>query len=161
MDSSESSMLKIIKPPHANGIFVGYIMKMSPRWIDVQNIDERRPWRFYLPWVGGYPEGGGYDPKILTRFKTHEPTDPIRFHGFTKSVHIVSTYDTVRDTTVPFWIGKLKISGSDQDPREVAPQIKNSLSKREPLLPAALLIWLRRLGINHLCSRNLLILLIS
>ena len=99
---------KIIKPPHANGIFVGYIMKMSPRWIDVQNIDERRPWRFYLPWVGGYPEeGGGYDPKILTRFKTHEPTDPIRFSWvYKKRPTIVSTYDTVRDTTVPFWIGK-------------------------------------------------------
>jgi len=99
---------KIMKPPHPNGIFVGYIMKMSPRWIDVQNIDERRPWRFYLPWVGGYPEeGGGYDSKILTRFETHEPTDPIRFSWvFKKRPTIVSTYDTVRDITVPFWRGK-------------------------------------------------------
>ena len=113
---------KIIKPPHANGIFVGYIMKMSPRWIDVQNIDERRPWRFYLPWRGGYPEeGGGYDPKVLARFKTHEPTDPIRFSWvYRDRPTIVATYDTVKDNTVPFWIGK-KVEDIRIRPKRIAP----------------------------------------
>jgi hypothetical protein len=127
---------KIIKPPHTNGIFVGYIMKMSQRWIDVQNIDERRPWRFYLPWIGGYPEeGGGYDPKILTRFKTHEPTDPIRFSWVYKDrPTIVSTYDTVRDATVPFWLGK-KIEDIRIRPKRIAPD-KNKEQFIENKAPA-------------------------
>jgi hypothetical protein len=127
---------EVIKPPHDNGIFVGYIMKMSPRWIDVQNIDERRPWRFYLPWSGGYPEeGGGYDPKVLTRFKTHEPTDPIRFSWVYKDrPTIVSTYDTVRDTTAPFWIGK-KVEDIRIRPKRIAPH-KNKEQLIENTAPA-------------------------
>ncbi len=115
---------RTIRPSKKEGVFVGYILKMSNRWIDLQNIDEGKPWRFYLPWVGGLPEqGGGYDQKVFKAFKYHKPYEPIRFSWVYKNrPTIVSTYETVRDTFVPFWVGKkfnpvrVRIEGSSKPP---------------------------------------------
>lgn len=68
-------------PEEQGGIFEGYVLEVGDRWIDAQNKDEGKPWRFYLKWNGGYPEnGGGYDLEVLEELKNHEPTNPIRFH---------------------------------------------------------------------------------
>ena len=68
-------------PEEKGGIFEGYVLEVGDRWIDAQNKDEGKPWRFYLKWNGGYPEnGGGYDLEVLEELKNHEPTNPIRFH---------------------------------------------------------------------------------
>ena len=99
---------QILPPKTQGGIFIGYILKTSNRWIDAQNIDEGKPWRFYLPWVGGYPsEGGGYDLQILQDLKNRNPTDPIRFSWkYSSRPTVVSFYDEVRDSITPFWVGK-------------------------------------------------------
>ena len=99
---------QILPPKTQGGIFIGYILKTSNRWIDAQNIDEGKPWRFYLPWVGGYPsEGGGYDLQILRDLKNRNPTDPIRFSWkYSSRPTVVSFYDEVRDSITPFWVGK-------------------------------------------------------
>lgn len=72
--------IELIRPSKSAGIFEGYLLEVGDRWIDVQNSDEGIPWRFYLPWVGGYPQnGGGYDQKVIEPLRKHEPTDPIIF----------------------------------------------------------------------------------
>ncbi|NDH17459.1 MAG: hypothetical protein EBY48_10375 [Opitutae bacterium] len=74
----------------------------------MQNIDEGKPWRFYLPWVGGYPsDGGGYDTKILKDLQIRKATDPVRFKWkYNLRPTIVSVFDKLVDTTTPFWVGK-------------------------------------------------------
>ena len=53
-------------PNWKSELYEGYILEIGDKWIDVQNKAEGVPWRFYLPWVGGYPSsGGGYDQSIL------------------------------------------------------------------------------------------------
>lgn len=75
-----ASKIEIIRPEETDGMFAGYLLEIGDRWIDVQNSDEQVPWRFYLPWVGGYPEnGGGYDHKVIEPLRKHQPTDPILF----------------------------------------------------------------------------------
>ena len=99
---------EILHPNKRQGEFVGYIVNMSNRWVDIQNIDEGKPWRFYLPWVGGLPhQGGGYDQKVLDEFKKHEPTDPIRFSwAYYDRPTVVSVFENLTDLTLPFWVGK-------------------------------------------------------
>ena len=99
---------EVVTPKEPGGIFIGYLLKTGNRWVDVQNVQEGKPWRFYLPWVGGYPsEGGGYDRKILKQLKTRDPTDPVRFSWEYKSrPTIVSVYEKVSDVITPFWVGK-------------------------------------------------------
>ena len=48
--------VQVILPGQTGGIFKGYILETSDRWVDAQNLHEGVPWRFYLPWVGGYPK---------------------------------------------------------------------------------------------------------
>ena len=75
-----ANQIEIIRPSKSNGMFEGYLLEIGDRWIDVQNMDEKIPWRFYLPWVGGYPQnGGGYDQKVIEPLREHQPTDPILF----------------------------------------------------------------------------------
>ncbi len=72
--------IEIVRPGKGKGMFEGYLLEIGDRWIDVQNTDERIPWRFYLPWVGGYPEnGGGFDQKVIEPLREHQPTNPILF----------------------------------------------------------------------------------
>ena len=67
-------------PKDMGGVFEGYVLEVGDRWIDAQNKEEGKPWRFYLRWNGGYPEnGGGYDLTVLDKLKNHQPTNPIRF----------------------------------------------------------------------------------
>jgi len=99
---------ELLRPDFQEGIFVGYLLKISSRWIDAQNIKEGKPRRFYLPWVGGYPsEGGGYDKEILKELNERKPTDPVRFSWEYKNRPIlVSLFKKERDYTIPFWVGK-------------------------------------------------------
>jgi hypothetical protein len=72
--------IEILRPSKTSGMFEGYLLEIGDRWIDVQNSDEQIPWRFYLPWVGGYPKnGGGYDHQVIEPLREHKPTDPILF----------------------------------------------------------------------------------
>ena len=72
--------IQVIKPNWKNDLFEGYLLEIGDKWIDVQNKDEGYPWRFYLPWVGGYPQnGGGYDQSIIELLRDHKPTNPIIF----------------------------------------------------------------------------------
>ena len=99
---------EILVPKYEEGTFIGYLLKTGKRWIDVQNIEEGKPWRFYLPWVGGYPsEGGGYDRRILRDLENHNPTDPIKFSWKYRSrPTVVSVFEKVVDSITPFWVGK-------------------------------------------------------
>ncbi|MEC8044611.1 MAG: hypothetical protein VX130_08475 [Verrucomicrobiota bacterium] len=67
-------------PETKEGIFVGYVLEVGEKFVDVQNKREGKPWRFYLPWKGGFPQnGGGYDKDVLLGLKEHQPTNPLRF----------------------------------------------------------------------------------
>ena len=42
--------VQVTPPGQSGGIFKGYILGTSDRWVDAQNLHEGIPWRFYLPW---------------------------------------------------------------------------------------------------------------
>ena len=72
--------VRVLEPPDERGTFEGYILEVGDKWVDIQNHREGKPWRFYLPWLGGYPEnGGGYDRDMLRFFHDHNPRLPIYF----------------------------------------------------------------------------------
>jgi hypothetical protein len=72
--------IEVIMPEWEGELFEGYVLEIGDKWVDVQNKDEGVPWRFYLPWVGGYPSsGGGYDQAILEPLREHQPTSPVIF----------------------------------------------------------------------------------
>ena len=97
----------VLVPNYPEGMFVGYLLKTSNRWIDVQNIEEGKPWRFYLPWVGGYPsEGGGYDRKVLSQLQDQSPTDPVRFSWEYKPDPPLFRFMKKFTIKPPFWVGK-------------------------------------------------------
>jgi hypothetical protein len=128
---------QILPPKTQGGIFIGYILKTSNRWIDVQNIDEGKPWRFYLPWKGGYPsEGGGYDLDVLLDLKGRNPTDPVRLSWeYRGRPTVVSLYEKVRDSTVPFWLGK-KLPEPKSIRVQVKPSNEGTPEGKEILTPA-------------------------
>jgi len=98
-----------VTPPGQNGgIFKGYILGTSDRWVDAQNLHEGIPWRFYLPWVGGYPSnGGGYDQSLLNDLTSRMPTDPVRFKWvYDERSRIVELFEQGDDQFVPFYVGK-------------------------------------------------------
>jgi len=130
---------QVLPPKAEGGIFIGYIIRTSNRWIDAQNIDEGKPWRFYLPWVGGYPsEGGGYDLEFLLDLKSRKPTDPVRFSWEYKGrPTVVSLYEKVRDSTVPFWLGKKlpepkRIRVQTKPSNKTTPDVKEVLPPSNP-----------------------------
>ena len=117
---------EVVTPKEGGGIFIGYLLKTGKRWVDVQNVQEGKPWRFYLPWVGGYPsEGGGYDRKILKQLQNRDPSDPVRFSWEYKTrPTIVSVYEKVSDVITPFWVGKklpepkeIRVIGKPEKPK--------------------------------------------
>ena len=56
--------LDVILPRESKGVFTGKLIEIGDHWVDFENPEDRIPWRFYLRWIGGYPEnGGGYDGK--------------------------------------------------------------------------------------------------
>ena len=72
--------IELITPTWKKDLFEGYLLEIGDKWIDVQNKEEGVPWRFYLPWVGGYPQnGGGYDKSIIELLSEQKPTNPIIF----------------------------------------------------------------------------------
>lgn len=137
---------KILQPKYPEGTFVGYLLKSSNRWIDVQNPDEGKPWRFYLPWLGGYPsEGGGYNKQILRELSNRKPTDPVRFSWKYKSrPTIESVYENVIDPIIPFWVGKklpeprtIRVDRSVQESEMPDPQPPGQVSPFDMLVPSA------------------------
>ena len=131
---------EILVPKYEEGTFIGYLLKTGKRWIDVQNIEEGKPWRFYLPWVGGYPsEGGGYDRRILRDLENHNPTDPIRFSWKYRSrPTVVSVFEEVVDSITPFWVGKKlphqNRSGLYQRPRKLSFPMELNNRQSVPLI---------------------------
>jgi len=130
--------IKTIPPTQSRGIFKGYVLGKSDRWIDVQNPREGIPWRFYLPWLGGYPEnGGGYDQKVLQELNMREPTDPIRFSwAYDKRSRLVELYERGDDQFVPFYVGKTERIGR---PRSILESLekKDGLKGTNPFEQAA------------------------
>ena len=97
--------VQVILPKWKKSLFEGYVLEIGDKWIDVQNKNEGVPWRFYLPWVGGYPHsGGGYDEKILEPLREHEPTSPIIFEWkYELRPRIVKLFTREEITTKPFY----------------------------------------------------------
>ncbi|MDG1138992.1 MAG: hypothetical protein P8N49_05675 [Opitutales bacterium] len=78
--------IAVIVPVEKEGVFVGSLIEIGDHWVDFQNPDDRIPWRFYLRWVGGYPEnGGGYDGHSREELIAQKQEPLFRFHW---------TYDT-------------------------------------------------------------------
>ena len=101
--------LELLRPLQNNGVFKGYVLQTSDRWIDVQNPQEGVPWRFYLPWVGGYPQnGGGYDQGIIEEINERPANDPIRFSWiYDRRSRMVQLYGVEDYEFVPFYVGKV------------------------------------------------------
>ncbi len=69
-----------LTPEEREGIFLGKMIEVGNHWVEVENPDERKPWRFYLRWIGGYPEnGGGYDGKSREELLAKSDQPLIRF----------------------------------------------------------------------------------
>ena len=107
--------VELIMPNWKSELYEGYILEIGDKWIDVQNKAEGVPWRFYLPWVGGYPSsGGGYDQSILEPLREHQPTTPIIFEWkYQLRPRIVKLFTREQITTkafydvdeIPPWLG--------------------------------------------------------
>ena len=112
--------IQVTKPTWKNALFEGYLLEIGDKWIDVQNKNEGIPWRFYLPWVGGYPSsGGGYDQSILALLREHKPTNPIIFEwSYELRPRIVKLFSREELSFKPFyeldevpsWLGSPRLS---------------------------------------------------
>ena len=102
------NQVDIIVPPEESGTFEGYLLDVGDKWIDVQNFNEGKPWRFYLPWIGGYPQGGGgYDREMLKFFHDHNPKIPVYFDWrFDLRPRITRIVKYEEAKFVPFFVGK-------------------------------------------------------
>ena len=102
------NQVDIIVPPEESGTFEGYLLEVGDKWIDVQNFNEGKPWRFYLPWIGGYPQGGGgYDREMLKFFHDHNPKIPVYFDWrFDLRPRITRIVKYEEAKFVPFFVGK-------------------------------------------------------
>ena len=102
------NQVDIIVPPEESGTFEGYLLDVGDKWIDVQNFNEAKPWRFYLPWLGGYPQGGGgYDREMLKFFHDHNPKIPVYFDWrFDLRPRITRIVKYEEAKFVPFFVGK-------------------------------------------------------
>jgi len=100
--------VRVIQPPDESGTFEGYILEVGDKWVDVQNHKEGKPWRFYLPWLGGYPEnGGGYDREMLLFFHDHNPRLPVYFDWIYDLRPRITRILKFEDAKfVPFFAGK-------------------------------------------------------
>ena len=73
--------LAVIIPLKKEGVFVGKLIEIGDHWVDFENPEDRIPWRFYLRWIGGYPEnGGGYDGKSRQDLLAQIDEPVIRFY---------------------------------------------------------------------------------
>ena len=72
--------LAVIVPRESRGIFTGKLVEIGNHWVDFENPDDRIPWRFYLRWIGGYPEhGGGYDGRSREELIARSDQGLLRF----------------------------------------------------------------------------------
>lgn len=73
--------IAVIVPLEKEGVFVGNLIEIGDHWVDFENPDDRIPWRFYLRWIGGYPEnGGGYDGGSREELIAQKEEPLFRFH---------------------------------------------------------------------------------
>ena len=72
--------LNLVIPRENEGVFTGKLIEIGDHWVDFENPDDRIPWRFYLRWIGGYPEnGGGYDGKSREELVAKSDESLLRF----------------------------------------------------------------------------------
>jgi len=104
--------VEVTEPSEKSGMFEGYLLEVGDKWIDVQNHREGRPWRFYLPWLGGYPEnGGGYDREMLRFFHDHNPRLPVYFdwvYDLRPRITRILKFEEAK--FVPFFAGKEEVT---------------------------------------------------
>lgn len=73
--------MAVTVPLEKEGVFVGKLIEIGDHWVDFENPDDRIPWRFYLRWIGGYPEnGGGYDGRSREELIAQKGEPLFRFH---------------------------------------------------------------------------------
>ena len=73
--------MAVTVPLEKEGVFVGKLIEIGDHWVDFENPDDRTPWRFYLRWIGGYPEnGGGYDGRSREELVAQKEEPLFRFH---------------------------------------------------------------------------------
>jgi hypothetical protein len=73
--------MAVVVPLERKGVFVGKLIEIGDHWVDFENPDDRIPWRFYLRWIGGYPEnGGGYDGRSREELIAQKEEPLFRFH---------------------------------------------------------------------------------
>ena len=67
-------------PERVKGCLTGKLIEIGDHWVDFENPEDRIPWRFYLRWIGGYPEnGGGYDGKSRKELVERSDEGLLRF----------------------------------------------------------------------------------
>ena len=72
--------LAVVVPREKYGVFTGNLVEIGNHWVDFENPEDRIPWRFYLRWIGGYPEdGGGYDGKAREELVARKEDALFRF----------------------------------------------------------------------------------
>ena len=72
--------LDVVIPRESGGVFIGKLIEIGDHWVDFENPEDRIPWRFYLRWIGGYPEnGGGYDGKSREELVERSDEGLLRF----------------------------------------------------------------------------------
>ena len=72
--------LDVVFPRESKGVFTGKLIEIGDHWVDFENPEDRIPWRFYLRWIGGYPEnGGGYDGKSREELVERSDEGLLRF----------------------------------------------------------------------------------
>ena len=63
----------------------------------------KESWRFYLPWVGGTENGGGFDQKVIEPLREHQPTNPILFEWSYQPRPRIMKLVTREEISFPFY----------------------------------------------------------
>lgn len=136
--------IEVIMPEWEAELFEGYVLEIGDKWVDVQNKDEGVPWRFYLPWVGGYPSsGGGYDQAILEPLREHQPTSPVIFEWnyllrpriiklFTREQITKKAFYDVEE--IPPWLGPSRKS-NELSPFDLLDKKESNRNLQNPINP--------------------------
>ena len=124
--------VKNLKPLKKSGFFHGTLINKGDKWIDVEDIENNTPWRFYAKWVGGLPEhGGSYHSETLEFFEVFEVSTPVHFiWSYDHRPRIDRFIEQEEDVFVPFYIGKPPL-GSPSKIQSIRP-ILNPLNSVSP-----------------------------
>ena len=132
------SKVNNLKPLKKSGFFHGTLIKKGDKWIDVEDIENNTPWRFYAKWIGGLPEDGGrYNPDTLEFFKFFEVSTPVRFlWSYDHRPRIDRFIEQEEDVFVPFYIGKT-LPDSSSKIQSIRPALNplNPVSPSPPVNP--------------------------